>query len=148
MRLRREYGLQNGESTPGRCEQRPAPPRTLAISLAGWTLFWCLIRFPLLIRAWVGLVQVAMYSFFRGEAFEIVGQWNELLGGYALYVVAATGVASFIISVCTMQATKFATPLTVSVLGVFKQVRKARRCVLGGGLNEVSSLLSLREGVA
>lgn len=68
--------------------------------------------------------QVAVYSLYQGEAQEMMAQWRELLGGYALYVVFFTGVASFIISVCTMQATKFATPLTVSVLGILKQVRR------------------------
>lgn len=79
-----------------------------------------------MISTWSLLLQVAVYSFFRGEAFELASQWSEVLEGYALYVVAATGVASFIISVCTMQATKFATPLTVSILGVLKQVSLGR----------------------
>lgn len=64
-----------------------------------------------------------MFAVFRGEASAMLAQWRELWAGYALWVVLFTGVANFIISVCTMQATKFATPLTVSVLGCLKQVR-------------------------
>lgn len=65
-----------------------------------------------------------MFAVFRGEASAMLAQWRELMGGYALWVVALTGVVSFIISLCTMQATKFATPLTVSVLGCLKQASK------------------------
>lgn len=69
------------------------------------------------------IFQVVMFAVFRGEASAMLAQWRELWAGYALWVVLFTGVANFIISVCTMQATKFATPLTVSVLGCLKQVR-------------------------
>ncbi|CAM9393506.1 unnamed protein product, partial [Laminaria digitata] len=68
------------------------------------------------------LVQVGMFALFRGEVSGMVGQWREILTGWSLHVIAVTGVVSFAMTVLSMHATKFATPLTVSVMGALKQI--------------------------
>lgn len=45
--------------------------------------------------------------------------------GWAPHVIALTGIASFVLTVMSLHATKFATPLTVSVLGALKQASSA-----------------------
>lgn len=60
----------------------------------------------------------------KGELISVVTQFTELAGGYSLYLVAVTGVISFIITLFTLQATRFATPLTIAVLSNLKQVCK------------------------
>lgn len=63
-----------------------------------------------------------MFALFRGEVSGMMGQWREILTGWSLHVIAVTGVVSFAMTVLSMHATRFATPLTVSVLGALKQV--------------------------
>lgn len=65
--------------------------------------------------------QVATFAVFHGEVTGMVGQWREILTGWAPHVIALTGFVSFVLTVLSMHATKFATPLTVSVMGAFKQ---------------------------
>lgn len=51
----------------------------------------------------------------------MVGQWRVILAGWAPHVIVLTGVTSFVMTVLSMHATTFATPLTVSVMGALKQ---------------------------
>ncbi|CAN0361859.1 unnamed protein product [Pylaiella littoralis] len=68
------------------------------------------------------LIQVAAFALLRGEVAGMVGQWREILTGWAPHVIALTGFASFVMTVLSMHATTFATPLTVSVMGTLKQI--------------------------
>lgn len=70
---------------------------------------------------------MATFALLRGEVAGMVGQWREILTGWAPHVIAVTGFVSFVMTVLSMHATTFATPLTVSVMGTLKQVRTTRR---------------------
>lgn len=60
----------------------------------------------------------------------MVGNWREIVTGWAPHVIVLTGVVSFVLTVLSMHATKFATPLTVSVMGALKQARGRRSLLL------------------
>ena len=60
----------------------------------------------------------------------MVGNWREIVTGWAPHVIVLTGVVSFVLTVLSMHATKFATPLTVSVMGTLKQARGRRLLLL------------------
>ncbi|CAN0124104.1 unnamed protein product, partial [Ascophyllum nodosum] len=70
----------------------------------------------------ITFAQVGTYAFIRGELAEMLGQWSKILSGWAPCFILVTGVVSFVLTVMSMHATKFATPLTVSVLGGLKQI--------------------------
>ncbi|CAM9773861.1 unnamed protein product, partial [Ectocarpus fasciculatus] len=68
------------------------------------------------------LVQMSTFALMHGEVSGMVGRWGEISTGWAPHVIALTGIASFVLTVMSLHATKFATPLTVSVLGALKQI--------------------------
>eukprot|EP00752_Nemacystus_decipiens_P009100 g8124.t1 len=68
------------------------------------------------------LAQVATFAVFHGEVAGMLGNWKQILAGWAPHVIALTGFVSFVLTVLSMHATKFATPLTVSVMGALKQI--------------------------
>lgn len=55
----------------------------------------------------------------------MISQWRVILTGWAPHVIVLTGFVSFVLTVLSMHATKFATPLTVSVMGALKQARES-----------------------
>eukprot|EP00903_Cladosiphon_okamuranus_P013570 g12640.t1 len=68
------------------------------------------------------LAQVSTFALIHGEVTSMVGNWREILTGWAPHVIALTGFVSFVLTVLSMHATKFATPLTVSLMGALKQI--------------------------
>ncbi|CAN0542980.1 unnamed protein product [Ectocarpus sp. 12 AP-2014] len=65
---------------------------------------------------------MSTFALVHGEVSGMVGRWREISMGWAPHVIALTGIASFVLTVMSLHATKFATPLTVSVLGALKQI--------------------------
>ncbi|CAM9701489.1 unnamed protein product, partial [Ectocarpus fasciculatus] len=68
-----------------------------------------------------GEYKMSTFALMHGEVSGMVGRWGEISTGWAPHVIALTGMASFVLTVMSLHATKFATPLTVSVLGALKQ---------------------------
>lgn len=76
----------------------------------------------------LALVQMAFSAFAFGELSDLASHWQELKGGSTLYVVLVTGIGSFSLNLCSLQANKVTSPLTLSIMANVKQVN-----VLGGG---------------
>ncbi|CAN0147699.1 unnamed protein product, partial [Hapterophycus canaliculatus] len=71
----------------------------------------------------LALVQMTFCAFAFGEVNDLVGNWEVLKGGTALYVVALTGIGSFSLNLTSLQANKVTSPLTLSIMANLKQVR-------------------------
>ncbi len=78
-----------------------------------------------LIFCWRRNLQVSTFALFHGEVSGMISHWRVILAGWAPHVIVLTGFVSFVLTVLSMHATKFATPLTVSVMGALKQAREA-----------------------
>ncbi|CAM9496023.1 unnamed protein product [Ectocarpus sp. 12 AP-2014] len=72
-----------------------------------------------------GEYKMSTFALVHGEVSGMLGRWREISLGWAPHVIALTGIASFVLTVMSLHATKFATPLTVSVLGALKQASSA-----------------------
>lgn len=70
----------------------------------------------------MAFVQMVFLSLAFGEAAELKENWHALQGGTALYVVAITGAGSFSLNLCSLQANKVTSPLTLSIMANVKQV--------------------------
>lgn len=70
----------------------------------------------------LALSQITLLAFASGEANDVYNDWGELKAGWALYVVAVTGVGSFSLNLCSLQANKVTSPLTLSIMANTKQV--------------------------
>lgn len=70
----------------------------------------------------LALVQMTCSAFAFGEVSELSSHWEELKGGYTLYVVLVTGIGSFSLNLCSLQANKVTSPLTLSIMANIKQV--------------------------
>ncbi|CBJ32541.1 conserved unknown protein [Ectocarpus siliculosus] len=70
----------------------------------------------------LALVQMAVGALALGEVSSLVANWREIREGWALYGVAITGVGSFSLNLCSLQANKVTSPLTLSIMANIKQV--------------------------
>eukprot|EP00752_Nemacystus_decipiens_P009258 g8271.t1 len=70
----------------------------------------------------LALVQMAVSAFAFGETADLASHWDDLKGGSVLYVVLATGIGSFSLNLCSLQANKVTSPLTLSIMANVKQV--------------------------
>lgn len=70
----------------------------------------------------LAFAQMAFFAIATGEVADMVTQWYLLKAGKALYVVALTGVGSFSLNLCSLQANKVTSPLTLSIMANVKQV--------------------------
>ncbi|CAN0387676.1 unnamed protein product, partial [Laminaria digitata] len=70
----------------------------------------------------LALCQMAFFAVAFGEVAELISNWETLKGGAAFYVVAITGLGSFSLNLCSLQANKVTSPLTLSILANVKQV--------------------------
>eukprot|EP00903_Cladosiphon_okamuranus_P019395 g17833.t1 len=70
----------------------------------------------------LALVQMALMAFAFGEVADLSNHWGELKGGSTLYVVLVTGIGSFSLNLCSLQANKVTSPLTLSIMANVKQV--------------------------
>lgn len=67
-------------------------------------------------------VQMLFFAFASGEVTKLQSNWEELSRGWALWLVALTGVGSFSLNLCSLQANKVTSPLTLSIMANVKQV--------------------------
>lgn len=72
----------------------------------------------------LALIQMSFCAFAFGEVADLVANWTELKGGTVLYVVGITGLGSFSLNLCSLQANKVTSPLTLSIMANVKQVYK------------------------
>eukprot|EP00904_Undaria_pinnatifida_P007317 jgi/Undpi1/3715/HiC_scaffold_16.g07085.m1 len=70
----------------------------------------------------LALCQMLFFAVAFGEVTGLNNDWDNLKGGTALYVVALTGLGSFSLNLCSLQANKVTSPLTLSILANVKQV--------------------------
>lgn len=67
-------------------------------------------------------LQMTFFAFASGEVARLQSNWEELSKGWALWLVALTGVGSFSLNLCSLQANKVTSPLTLSIMANVKQV--------------------------
>ena len=77
----------------------------------------------------LALVQLLVMAVAFGEVTKLAENWSEIQGGTVLYVVGLTGLASFSLNVCSLQANKVTSPLTLSIMANVKQVCAYCVCV-------------------
>lgn len=71
----------------------------------------------------LALFQMACSAFAFGEVSDLSSHWQELKEGSTLYAVLVAGIASFSLNLCSLQANKVTSPLTLSIMANVKQVR-------------------------
>ncbi|CAN0149079.1 unnamed protein product [Pylaiella littoralis] len=70
----------------------------------------------------LALLQMVFFACAFGEVADLMNSWDELKGGTVLYVVGITGLGSFSLNLCSLQANKVTSPLTLSIMANVKQV--------------------------
>lgn len=71
----------------------------------------------------LAFVQMTVIAFLDGEVADMLDNWETLSSGWALWIVAMTGVGSFSLNLCSLMANKVTSPLTLSIMANIKQVR-------------------------
>lgn len=71
----------------------------------------------------LAFVQMTIFAFLSKEVTDLCDEWEKLSSGWALWIVAMTGVGSFSLNLCSLMANKVTSPLTLSIMANIKQVR-------------------------